>query len=460
MIRRIKSKVIALIYRAGSLFAKCVQFGISEKVPENIAYKIRLVNGFCFLAMVLLAIFAIVDFIRQSYIEVASDLLSIIPFSFPLILNKMGFLEYARVIFVAVCNGLILVTMWGLGSIDPFLNLLPIALAVVCGIFDWENEKKKMLSVYFLTLICFLVGSFFSKQGYFIDLENHPHIKYFVLGFSSIATTWLILYFNSNVGLYMKQMMIQFANREREIKAIAQVGKFAAIGQLAGGIAHEINNPVAIIRGKAQMILEHQKKLGQLDVFVERHLTAIIQTTHRISQITHGMLSLSRADSAEKTRFDVKMAIQDTISMCHDSMAKHGIKIVNNVKSMDGELISLGSKGHFQQALMNLFTNARDALLEQPQQKEPWIRVEATLLPKGIAIDISDNGPGVPAAIAERIMDPFFTTKEVGKGTGLGLSLSKTLVEAQGGQLILVNLKSPTVFRLVVENADVLKIAA
>jgi signal transduction histidine kinase len=269
------------------------------------------------------------------------------------------------------------------------------------------------------------------------------------MAFCSIGISWLILYFNINVNLYIKATKAQFAAREQEIKAIAQIGKFAAIGQLAGGIAHEINNPVAIIRGKAEIIGEYQKRQGITDDFIRKHLDGIIQTTQRISQITHSMLSLSRADSGDKNSFDVKKAILETVSMCRDSMAKHGITIKSQLEVLDPNVEAQGSRGHFQQAVMNLLTNARDALLEAPPSDPAWIEIVAHRSSQGLGIEISDNGPGITVANAERIMDPFFTTKQVGKGTGLGLSLSKTLMEAQGGQLILVHLKNPTTFRLV-----------
>ncbi len=441
-------------------FSTCTQFGINSKTPENSAHKIRLVNGFCVLAIILFVVFSIADFLRQSYIEVVWDVFAIFPFFIPLLLNKWGYVGYSRVAFIVVCNVLIVLTMWGLGSLEAFGNLLPISLALVCAIFDWSTEKIRMVSVYILTVVCFCAAMLFPKQGYFINLENVPAINYFVMGFCSIGMSWLILYFNNNVNQYIKATMAQFTAREQQIKAIAQVGKFAAIGQLAGGIAHEINNPVAIIRGKAEIIGEYQKKQGISDEFVRKHLDGIIQTTQRISQITHSMLSLSRADSGDKNRFDVKKAILETVSMCFDSMAKHGITIKSQLEALDSEVESQGSRGHFQQAVMNLLTNSRDALLETPPSEPAWIEIVAIRSSTGIGIEISDNGPGISVANAERIMDPFFTTKEVGKGTGLGLSLSKTLMEAQGGQLILVNLKNPTAFRLVLASPSVDKKAA
>jgi PAS domain S-box-containing protein len=222
--------------------------------------------------------------------------------------------------------------------------------------------------------------------------------------------------------------------------------KMASLGEMAGGIAHEINNPLAIIHGKSSQILRNFEKSQNenKDIEIDKvkiELKKIISTSERIAKIIRGLRSFSRdssADPMENCKFD--SIIDDTIELCKERFKNHNI-----------DLLLLGYKPYelncrptqITQVLLNLLNNAHDAIRSL---EEKWIRVDMSEESGILKIKVVDSGDGIPEQIAAKIMNPFFTTKEVGKGTGLGLSISKGLIEDHNGKLYYDNTAKNTTF--------------
>lgn len=213
--------------------------------------------------------------------------------------------------------------------------------------------------------------------------------------------------------------------------AMAQTAKLSAIGEMAGGIAHEINNPLAIIQAKAGLLcmLGEQEKLNTEAVI--SNARAVSEVVTRISKIVRGLKTLSRDASRDNlAQTSIDQIVDDTLSFCREHLKDKDIEL--RIEMRQPELNALCRPAQVSEVLLNLLNNAADAIEKSPTK---WILVTAQQSGDRTEIRVVDSGPGVPASLREKIFTPFVTTKEPGKGTGLGLSVSRAIVEAQGGLL-------------------------
>ena len=221
------------------------------------------------------------------------------------------------------------------------------------------------------------------------------------------------------------------AEREkRDLQAqLLHSEKLASIGTMAAGVAHEINNPLAIVSGFTDLL---GGRLQAFDPkFADRTLTAIHNSINRIVSIVNGLRTYARSDTDHVEAIDINKVIIETIPLVQDIAKSNGIAIRQNLAT--GATHVRGNIGKIQQVLINLLNNARDALLERPTDRQ--VTIETIPDEENVTIILSDNGPGIPEAILGRILDPFFTTKEAGKGTGLGLSITSSIIKSFGGSL-------------------------
>ncbi len=224
-------------------------------------------------------------------------------------------------------------------------------------------------------------------------------------------------------------------NRIEMEMQLRQKQKLESIGTLAGGVAHEINNPVNGIINYAQLILEDPSSSEQAMDFSRE----IIHEGQRVTEIVKNLLSFARQEKQTHSPALISDIIKHTVSLIHTVMRHDQITLEVEIPE-DLPIIKCRSQ-QIQQVLMNLLTNARDALNERykdyDEDKKIMIRCALFYREKRrwIMIVVEDHGAGIPENIREKIFDPFFTTKPRDIGTGLGLSISHGIVKDHHGEL-------------------------
>jgi len=216
-------------------------------------------------------------------------------------------------------------------------------------------------------------------------------------------------------------------------KMMIYASKMSALGEMASGVAHEINNPLAVIHGTAEILLEEATK-GRLDLAeVRRAAEKIESTAMRIHQIVSGLRSFARDGSGDSfMTVSLRTIVDDTLSFCKERFKNHAIRL--EVDSISPKLTIDCRPTQISQVLLNLLNNAHDAV---ESLESRWVRIGFTEQEQRVRLTITDSGKGIPAEIQDKILQPFFTTKPEGQGTGLGLSISKGIVETHSGTLSL-----------------------
>jgi PAS domain S-box-containing protein len=219
--------------------------------------------------------------------------------------------------------------------------------------------------------------------------------------------------------------------------ALFQASRLSALGEMAGGIAHEINNPLAIIGMASEQIKVAIATSPQDLELINKLSDKIDRTVVRIAGIVRALRDFSRdgtTDPFEVTSVDSLVA--GTLALCGEKFKFSSIEVVLRI---DSSLRVRCQPARVSQVLINLLSNAFDALESSDvESKCVLVTAETADDDRFVQITVEDNGVGISPGIADRIMQPFFTTKPIGKGTGLGLSISRGICEAQGGSLAMV----------------------
>ncbi|MBW1887175.1 MAG: two-component sensor histidine kinase [Deltaproteobacteria bacterium] len=245
------------------------------------------------------------------------------------------------------------------------------------------------------------------------------------------------LLIGTNAYSLSKKMVRRIAQADEEKQKrneqMFQTGKLASIGELAAGVAHEINNPVAIMVEEAgwidDLLEDEEFREGKnLDEF-KRALKQIRTQGNRCKEITQKLLSFARKTDSRVQEVQLNELIEDIITISAKRAKYSGIVIKTEIQE-DLPPIDL-SPTEMQQVLINLINNALDAMEENGGTLSISARIEGD----HIVIEVSDDGPGIPEDNLSQIFDPFFTTKPVGKGTGLGLSICYGIIKKLGGEI-------------------------
>ncbi len=282
----------------------------------------------------------------------------------------------------------------------------------------------------------------FLKNGDWLLVYQQNHRDAYLDLYRTIVVAITIMVFGAFgivfAALFLSKRMVSriaMADREKEMmnKQIVETGKLASVGKLAAGIAHEINNPVAIMVEEAGWIkdlLEEEEfhESENLDEF-ERALKQIKTQGRRCKEITHKLLSFARKTDSRVQETQINDLVKELVALS-EQRAKYS-KITIHTYLENSLPITYLAQSEMQQILLNLINNSVDAM----EITGGELTITTYFEEDNIVIKISDTGPGIPESNLSRIFEPFFTTKPVGKGTGLGLSICYGIIQKMGGEI-------------------------
>jgi PAS domain S-box-containing protein len=253
-----------------------------------------------------------------------------------------------------------------------------------------------------------------------------------------VSTNTSIIVNEDGKPILIRSVMRDITDKKRYEQQILQAQKIDSIGNLAGGIAHDFNNILSSILGPASMLKRKISTNHKLYDYVD----VMEAAARRGAALTRQLLTFARRNHFETRQLDIHSVVQDTISFFERSVDRR-ISVHTDFQAKNS--VILGDEGQMQQAVLNIFLNARDAMpdggsLTITTRDVVLTGAEVQMTPNMkpgnyLQMDISDTGVGIDGNILQQIFEPFFTTKEKGKGTGLGLSVSYGIIQTHGGSI-------------------------
>jgi signal transduction histidine kinase len=344
--------------------------------------------------------------------------------------------------FVAVCGFTLLATA-GQSLLPPimrgnhFTSTQVVAIWTVWGLsllalaVLWTRRPHSVLDLWLMVVMCawlFDIALAGMLNAARFDVGFYAGRIYGLLAATFVLTVLLVengkLYFE----LDRQNRSLEAIVRERT-ERLLQSEKIATMGSLLAGVAHELNNPLAVVLWQTHLLRESVQE-PQIAAGVERVMTG----AERCVRIVRNFLALARQQAPERTHVGLNGLVEDSVELLAYELRNDNVEVV---LSLAPDLPILWADGHqLQQVLVNMITNAHHAVRQRPADAR---MISITTWPDGalrqVHIEIADTGPGIPAEIRGRIFEPFFTTKPVGQGTGLGLSLCRGIVDEHGGTI-------------------------
>ncbi|HSD31908.1 MAG TPA: MASE4 domain-containing protein [Gemmatimonadales bacterium] len=308
-------------------------------------------------------------------------------------------------------------TVWG-------LSLLALALL-------WRRRPRSVLDLWLMVVMCawlFDIALAGMLNAARFDLGFYAGRIYGLLAATFVLTVLLV----ENGKLYF-----ELDRQNRSLEAIVherterllQSEKIATMGSLLAGVAHELNNPLAVVLWQTHLLRESVQE-PKIAAGVEKVMTG----AERCVRIVRNFLALARQQTPERTQVGLNGLVEDSVELLAYELRNDNVEVV---LSLAADLPILWADGHqLQQVLVNMITNAHHAVRQRPADARMIsITTRSDLVLRQVHIEIADTGPGIASEIRGRIFEPFFTTKPVGQGTGLGLSLCRGIVDEHGGTI-------------------------
>ena len=391
--------------------------------------------------------------------------------------------------------------------LEAFSNFF-VSLFIIVSLLVIRRRRSKAVVLFCVRLILFLMGLFWIYFALFTDQQEakvlwcylYPPIAYFMFG-KREGTVWMLAFYVFILGALLMpftfldlgrysagfklrflsslaflgamayffekvrdetqrqleerhQQLMHSESRYREAyetlkdtqAQLIESGKLASLGELVAGVAHELNQPLMVIRTSAQLMNRSSRKgtLRAEDIF--ETTDQIDRSTTRMMRIIQHLRTFSRESQPQFSTVDIHNPLNECFLMIGNQLRIHDIDVVMDVPSDLPKV--LGDGNQLEQVFLNLLSNARDAIFEKRGGKPDagngiaaglgkiWIRALSVRDGREfIEIEIGDSGIGISPENLEKVFDPFFTTKEIGKGTGLGLSISYGIIKDHQGEI-------------------------
>jgi len=274
------------------------------------------------------------------------------------------------------------------------------------------------------------------KQDYSESFRAVNHANYAMLVFLHLSAATILIACLFITRHLMKIIKRRDAEAEQLNKQLLQAGKLASVGELSAGVAHEINNPLAIILTERQILLDSAENNSNIDKDFRKELLGSLNQidiqVQRCKRITHNLLRFARRTTSIIETVDLNEFIGEVVELMEREAGTNGIKFITDLEEGLPQLLT--DQSQLQQVFLNLITNAIDAHDGKPYGSIR-IRTQSDDQSEKVMVLFADTGSGISPENLEKIFDPFFTTKPVGKGTGLGLSICYSIIKRLGGNM-------------------------
>lgn len=306
---------------------------------------------------------------------------------------------------------------------------------VILAILLWRVRNRKLAlprTPILMIAILFAASHFFfeSYEDYTELIPSQGWSTTFVVHASMEALESLGFLFLVLISLRVQEARYTIARQKEQLdvanRQLLQAAKLASVGELASGMAHEINNPIGIILGRADYVLTTEKNLSPE---IREDLKVVKNQAERVANTVRGLLTFARPSSLRMERVNLKKVVEHAIALETPRCRTSQVEIQ---RSLPGTLPFIqADPDQLQQVLVNLMNNAIDAMPRGGRIAISIVNADDEKL----AVNISDTGSGISEEDQTRVFDPFFTTKAPGKGTGLGLAVSYGIVRDHGGEI-------------------------
>jgi len=295
-------------------------------------------------------------------------------------------------------------------------------------------------------LFDFVHEAYFKISGLSYPLDYYikiDRLTFFIELFLNLRIS--ILFFFILLFMFVFHFLYSSFNLEKEKDKVYR-NKLLSLAEMSAGIAHEINNPLTVIKGRSELALKKINSEDELDrEYLKNSFEKVHVSVERISKIIRALKSFSREGTLDPMiPVALKTIIDDSLLLSESKLKSHNVKL--NVEDPPQVLVHCRA---FQivQIFINLINNSIDAM-EVIEEDRRELSIKFIIVENSLEVYVSDAGFGIPNSIVQRMFDPFYTSKEVDKGTGLGLSISKKIALEHGGDLIYAKDKVHTTFVL------------
>ena len=316
-----------------------------------------------------------------------------------------------------------------------------------------NTPKPSAFSIKFILLICGLAACFcvsivvlshYAFQKYDVvstDQEAFKalHILISILLFINAFFIFGLILYRKKIKLLDKsshaleaKIVDRTIELDRQKQLLFNASKMATLGEISAGVAHEINNPLAAISAYAFLIEKNYLNQKDLDK-IPLHVAKIGSMVERISKIVSGLKSFARDGSRDPMSYvTLSYFFEDIQDLCALKLRSKNVTLTIDFPTENVQIY--GRPVQLSQVFINLISNSIDAI---ENLKERWIKIEIQTNEQTVLFKVIDSGLGIPTSIAQHIMEPFYTTKNLGKGTGLGLSISQGILKEHNGEIFL-----------------------
>ena len=217
---------------------------------------------------------------------------------------------------------------------------------------------------------------------------------------------------------------------------LIETAKSASLGELSGGIAHEVNNPLAVISGYTELIselLQNEKELHERLPSLKKHFATIIDSAERIASIISHVRDFCQMSPHHMTNYQLNELVHKAFDLVQQQLFNRKIEVVLDL--VDPSPAVQCDPNRLEQVFINIISNARDSLTEKFERTGGVLKVTSQIIGGKVEINFQDNGMGVSAEQLSKVFNPFYTTKDIGSGSGLGLSIALGIIKDHGGEI-------------------------